>query len=588
VKLKAPSLRSLGVAAVAVVGVLLVAGSVPTSTVGPQENAALSRAVGQVSQDGGTLTLGSTSLCDSFDPAKSFDTWCGVIFRLYSRNLMTFAGQPGVASLQTQPDLAANAPIVSEDRTNWKFKLRGDAKFSDGSPVTAQDVKYSVERLFAPEMLGTVSQDFLCLLSSCTKGIAAYTGPYSARNKSLASINTSGKYQITFQLNSPSPDFDRILALPQFAVVERVREAELRAKGRSYGDAPASSGPFVFHFLANRKGAYFTRNKNWHQSSDAIRSPHVTRINWQLFANSTRLNRATVRNQIDIRLGQDFNLADSVTASALGSGRNQLDHPFDGYTSFIAVRPQAAPLNRIACRQAIFYALDKSALQSVLGGADYSNIAQSLLSPTLAGYDPSSDAYSSAANPSGDLPAAQEALLRCGYPDGFELSMAYLNIGVGSRLFHSVQASLARVGIVVAPKRFDTFEKFITITRNSDELTNENISLVISGAQSTTGSALDYWSAFVDGRLIKPFDNQNLAGLDDAAINSQLDQMTRTPETTNSASAAIDSSVMAKAVYLPYAHGQVLMYRNPRVLGIYIQQALAGQYDVVNVGLPAK
>jgi peptide/nickel transport system substrate-binding protein len=165
--------------------------------------------------------------------------------------------------------------------------------------------------------------------------------------------------------------------------------------------------------------------------------------------------------------------------------------------------------------------------------------------------------------------------------------MAYLNIGVGAQVFRSIQTSLAQVGIVVAPKRFDSYTKFILLTRNVEALANEDISLVVSGAQSIIGSPSDYWADFVDSRLIKPFGNQNLAVVDDPKINTNLDSMISTPERAAVLSAQINSIVMKSAVYLPYAHDRILMYRNPNVRGIYIQQSLDGQYDIVNVGISA-
>jgi len=588
VKFVVPSPRSLGVAAVVGVCVALLAGSIPTSTVGPQDNAGLYRAVGKVEQDGGNLVLGSSRLCDSFDPAASFDTWCGVVFRLYSRNLMAFSGQAGSASLQTQPDLAIAAPTVNSDQTKWSFRLRNNVRWDDGKPVTAQDVKYSIERLYSPTLTGSVSEKYLCLLSSCSKGIPAFKGPGKKGKGNLSSISTFGADTIVFHLKSPSANFAEVLALPQFAIVQKSRVLYLRAKKQSYALAPASNGPFVLKLDRKHDRAKFTRNKYWVQASDAVRSPHVTSISWKVNQNVDALNLATVQNKIDIRLGEDFDTQNPEVARLAKSKRIQFDHPLTGFTNFLVVRTQDSPLHRLACRQAIFYAIDKSALQNIRGGDQKSEIATSLLAPNIAGFDSSNDIYNSAANPGGNTNEATAALKRCGYPEGFEITMAYLNIGVGAQVFRSIQASLARVGIVVAPKRFDNYPKFILQTRSVEELANQGISLVVSGAQSSIGSPSDYWSDFVDSRLIKPFGNQNLAALDDSTVNANLDAMLTSPEQAGALNKSINDKVMNRAIYLPYAYDRILMYRNPKVVGIFIQKALGGQYDIVNVGLSAK
>lgn len=584
-KLAAPSPRSLGVAAVVVVGIALFAGSIPTSSVAPAENAGLERVVGKVEQDGGKLVLGSSRLCDSFDPAASFDTWCAVVFRLYARNLMAFSGQAGPASLQTQPDLAFANPKVNADKTKWSFKLRPNARWNNGKPVTAQDVKYSIERLYSPALLGTVSEKYLCLLSGCVKGMPAFKGPGKNGTKHLKSVSIFGEDTVVFNLTSPSADFDRVLALPQFAVIQKARDLFLTSQKQSYASAPGSNGPFTLQLDRKNRVAKFTRNKYWVQASDAIRSPHVDKISWRVISNLANLNLATVQNEIDIRLGEDFDTQDSDVSAITKTKQTQLDHPFSGYTNFLVVRPQSAPLNRLACRQAIFYAIDKKALQDIRGGAEKSELATSLTSPNIGGFDAQNDLYDSGSSPRGNVDAAVAALKRCGYPEGFEVTMAYLNIGVGVEVFRSIQASLAEVGIVIAPKRFDNYTKFISLTRNVEELASQDISLIVSGAQSSISSPLDYWADFVDSRLIKPFGNQNLAVIDDQQINSRLDEMAKSPEREITLSKEINDLVMNRAVYLPYAHDQILMYRNPKVLGIYIQQALGGQYDIVNVGL---
>jgi len=587
VKLAVPSPRSLGVAAVVGIGIALLAGSIPTSTVGPRENAGLVRAVGKIETDGGKLILGSTRLCDSFDPAASFDSWCAVVFRLYARNLMAFSGQPGTASLQTQPDLALQVPVVNADRTRWSFKLRKNVRWANGKSVTAQDVRYSIERLFSPAFEGTVSSKYLCLLSTCSKGIPAFAGPDKRGHNKLGSVSTFGDDTVVFNLTSPSVDFDKVLALPQFAMVQKTRDLFLQGKKQSYSLFPGSNGPFVLHLDRKNRIAKFTRNKYWVQASDAIRAPHVTSISWKVIRDLDQLNLATVQNKIDIRLGEDFDTQNPDVATLSKSKQTQFDHPFTGFTNFLVVRPQKTPLDRLACRQAIFYAIDKTALGNIRGGINKSEIATSLLAPNIAGFEPKDDVYQSAANPRGDVAAASAALDRCGYPEGFEITMAYLNIGVGAQVFRSIQASLAQVGIVVAPKRFDSYTKFIFLTRNVEALANEDISLVVSGAQSTIGSPSDYWADFVDSRLIKPFGNQNLAVVDDAKINADLDSMITSPERAAALSAEINSIVMKNAVYLPYAHDRILMYRNPNVRGIYVQQSLDGQYDIVNVGITA-
>ena len=88
----------------------------------------------------------------TLDPAQAYtdDWWLinGTIFNglyQFDRN-----GKP-------QLDLAAAPPTISADRKVWTFKIRNDARFSNGMPVTADDLKFSITRSLDPHLKPAVS-----------------------------------------------------------------------------------------------------------------------------------------------------------------------------------------------------------------------------------------------------------------------------------------------------------------------------------------------------------------------------------------------------------------------------------------------
>ena len=587
-KVKKPSARVVAASVAALIAVLLFAQSAPPVQVNQYENAALDGNVGVGLNAGGTVKLGGTRYCDSFDPARSYDVWCGVVFRLYSRNLMSFRGQGGKESLATAPDLAIDRPTVSADKTIWTFTLRSNAKWSDGTTITAQDVQHSVRRLFDSNVLGTVNVNYLCLLSNCPKGIPQYRGPYVRSTVKLQSVTIKGSNIIRFRLNAPYVDFDRVLALPQFAVVQRAWDLKLVSRKKTYGDNPLSSGPYKLIRVGPRKNVQFVRNLQWSQDSDPIRNPHVNRFTWKNFKSDALLDRAVINAEIHVRLGDGLGSTGLKILDKKPNLRKRIDNPFTGYVNYFVVSDKSTPLNRLACREAIFYAMDKAELQRLRGGEHLSEIATSLLPPLVDGFDASSNTYPSGKLNKGDIDASRSSLKACGYPDGFEFVIAYLNAGIGPTLVRSVQTSLARVGIVVIPKPFNTFEKFVGVVQNPDQFAASDISMVITGNGSQINSAYDFWSPIVDSRLISAFGNQNLAQIDDQAVNQQLDQLITDPDVRTSTSSDINENVMASAQYLPYAYNKIVLYRSPKLANVYVQQALAGHYDLVNIALATK
>src|SRR5215813_3815239 len=88
-----------------------------------------------------TLTIANAVKVDTLDPeANSVNESIWLDQNLYSRLL-----QPNPTGTGLLPDLATSWDIAKDGLT-YTFHLRTDAKFSDGSPLTASDVVYSITR----------------------------------------------------------------------------------------------------------------------------------------------------------------------------------------------------------------------------------------------------------------------------------------------------------------------------------------------------------------------------------------------------------------------------------------------------------
>ena len=154
---------------------------------------------------------------------------------------------------------------------SWTFSLRPGLKWDDGSPLTTDDVRYSIERLFDDKFIGVVSTDVMCLLSTCSTGLPDYTGPASGLQ--LPSIEVVDDATIRFTLTRPYALFTSVLALPAMAPIQRDRAINLAARGRSYGDNPASSGPFVLKQGGKGGSVTLVRNKK-DRKSTRLNSSH--------------------------------------------------------------------------------------------------------------------------------------------------------------------------------------------------------------------------------------------------------------------------------------------------------------------------
>jgi peptide/nickel transport system substrate-binding protein len=89
------------------------------------------------------LIIGTTDTVTDLDPAETYDFHTWEIFYNVGGGLLNYI--PGTTDLE--PQLAAEWPTVSDDGLEWTFKLLPDMVFPDGTPLDANAVKWSLDRV---------------------------------------------------------------------------------------------------------------------------------------------------------------------------------------------------------------------------------------------------------------------------------------------------------------------------------------------------------------------------------------------------------------------------------------------------------
>jgi peptide/nickel transport system substrate-binding protein len=89
-----------------------------------------------------TLTIGVTDKVTDLDPANAYDFFTWEV--LYNTMAGLLRYKPGTTDLE--PDLAESWTVLEGGKV-WVFKLRPNLKFCDGTPLTAADVKRSIDRV---------------------------------------------------------------------------------------------------------------------------------------------------------------------------------------------------------------------------------------------------------------------------------------------------------------------------------------------------------------------------------------------------------------------------------------------------------
>ncbi len=188
---------------------------------------------------GGTLRV-AVSAVGSLDPgqARDFDS------TLIADQLFDALTALDPQTLEPVPAIAARW-TVSADQRQWDFFLRPDAKFSNGRPVNAGDVKYTLERV-ARRGSGLAGADLLESISGYAPFAKAGTAP------GLAGITTPAPNHVHFSLDQPLSVLPSVLAAPALGIVPR-ESVEVAEPARPFVEEPVTSGPFKFS--ARRAGA---------------------------------------------------------------------------------------------------------------------------------------------------------------------------------------------------------------------------------------------------------------------------------------------------------------------------------------------
>jgi peptide/nickel transport system substrate-binding protein len=393
-------------------------------------------------EQGGTLHLLSTSKEISLDPAKSQNLGTSTI-HLVLRGLTSWKTSPDKAA-EVVPDLATDTGKVSDGGKTWTYTLKPGLKYADGSPIVAADIKYGVERSFAPELSGGLGYHKALLV-----GGDKYTGPY--KGKELASIETPDDSTIVFKLSKSFGDWPWIVSMPAFSPVPKKADTD----PAHYGEKPVASGPYQVKSYAPGSKLELERNPNWDKASDPARTGLPDSIVFDMGLQADVVNQRLIADSGDDKFAATTGtsvpaaLIPRVTGDPAVKAR--LATSPSGALEYLAMNNKRPGLANPAVRKAIQYAVDKQAVQVAEGGPEYGGeIATTLITPGMDGYS-KYDLYP--APPAGDPEKAKSMLAAAGVKN---LSLVIAADADNTKSAEAIQQGLKRAGITVTIKPYDS------------------------------------------------------------------------------------------------------------------------------------
>ncbi len=415
--LKHRGARLFGVAAVILIGV------VALQTVASAERTSAGKAarlvVGSCKnvKRGGTLVYGVTQDVISFDAANTQDNgslWADMnVYQQLVR--LTPDGSKLVPDLATSWDVKRGGRVIV-------FHLRSSARFYDGTPVTAADVKFSFDRTRSP------------------KSVVSWT------LEAVKSDRVVDKYTFEVTLKKPWAPFLNDISLWGASIMSQKAVTRLGPKIKTQ---PVGSGPF---WVADFKpGEYVLLKRNpyyWQKDACGNRYPYLDAVKLQYLPNdSTRMAKLQA-GAIDAAVDVPYNQIASIDAQPNVSAKTT---PQLGIVS-ISLSQRNPNLRNVKVRQAINYAVDRDAIvKAVFFGRG---------TPATSPIDPGVNFWTGKYGYKYNLAKAKQLMKEAGVT-GFQTTLLTVSgDSISSGIGVILQSELKQIGIDVKLQALDSTTEF--------------------------------------------------------------------------------------------------------------------------------
>ena len=297
---------------------------------------------------------------------------------------------------QIVPNLADS--WTNPDSTTWDFKLHPDIKFHNGSALSAQAVKDSLDALQSTD----------------------YGKAYGSTIKSV-----TAKDSLSVEIKTTAPDPLLPNELANLFVYD--------TKGTTPNDPANGTGPYTI-----KPGTKLTADSldlvainNYHGGT-----PMTNELIFKYYADDASITK-------DVKAG-NLDIADLSSASAVDAVKQY------GYTSYVDKNPQifflipntlksGSPLQKLAVRQAIYEGIDPLAIMKA--DKRTGTTASQFVPKEIPGYNPS------ITPPKTDAAKAKTDLAAAGYPQGFTITFTYF--ASHQDMATEVQKEFAAMGITL-------------------------------------------------------------------------------------------------------------------------------------------
>lgn len=368
--------------------------------------------------DGGSMIVTYKDDVSTLDPAIGYDWQNWSMIKSLFDGMMDY--KPGTTELVN--DLAESYTL-SDDGLTYTFVLREGVTFHNGRVMTADDVKYSLDRVTNPSTQSPGAGFFA--------SIDGFDAMADGSATSLSGVTVVDPNTVSIALSRPDATFLHVMAINFSSIVPKEAVEEF---GEDFGKNPVGTGAFELSEWTLGQRLVFSRNEDYWKPG----LPNLDQITFEVGQEPIVALLRLQQGEVDIP-------GDGIPPAKFVEVKN--DPQFQDFiieggqlqTGYITMNVKMPPFDNKEVRQAVNMAINKERIVRVINGRAV--VANQPLPPTMPGYAPDYEGYPYAPE------KAIQMLADAGFGDGFETELYVYNTDPNPRIAQSIQQDLKAIGI---------------------------------------------------------------------------------------------------------------------------------------------
>jgi peptide/nickel transport system substrate-binding protein len=351
---------------------------------------------------GGSLTIGTTDVINTLDPAGSYDNGSFTVMnQVYPFLMNTAPGSPDV-----QPDIAESADFSAP--TDYTVKLKSGLKFANGHDLTSSDVKFSFDRILK---------------------INDENGPASLL-ANLASVDAPDDTTVVFHLKTANDQtFAQVLSTNAGPIIdEQVFSPDALTSDDDIVKGKAFAGPYTITSYKKNDLVSYQANPDY---KGLLGKPKTDKVNVKYYSDASNLKLDVQQGNIDVAFRSlsatdiaDLSKDDKVkVVKGPGGEIRYIVFNFDTMP-YGAKTPEADPAKALAVRQAVADLIDRQEISDQVYKGTYTPLYSFVASGLTGATEPLKSMYGDG-NGKPDPNKAQQALQAAGVQTPVQLSLQF-------------------------------------------------------------------------------------------------------------------------------------------------------------------